>query len=55
MLEILGVFLSAIGALMAFTHGGMGSEDAAMKQLFIGIVLFLAGMLFILFKPAKII
>ncbi len=55
MLEIFGVLLSAVGALMAFTHGGMGSEDIAMKRLFIGLVLLLAGLALIFCKPAQII
>lgn len=51
-MEFLGVALSAVGALMVFTHGMLKMEDAAMKQLFIGVVLLLAGLFFILYKPA---
>lgn len=55
MLEVFGVILSAVGTLMALTHGGTGGEDIAMKQLFIGLIMLLGGMVFIFFKPAQII
>lgn len=51
-LEFFGVILSALGALMAFTHGLIKMENLAMKQLFFGLLLLAVGLLFIFYKPA---
>lgn len=48
--EFLGVMLSAVGALMAFTHGALKTEGLALKQLLVGIALLLAGLFFIVHK-----
>ncbi len=50
-LEFFGVILSAVGALLTFTHGALKIEDAAMKQLFLGLALLAAGLIFIFYKP----
>lgn len=51
-IEFLGAVLSAVGALMAFTHGALKTEELAMKQLFFGFLLLLAGLFFMFYKPA---
>lgn len=52
-LEFFGVILSAVGALMALIHGKLDKENLAMKQLFIGLMLLLVGLIFIFYKPVQ--
>lgn len=51
LLQIFGATLAAMGTLMIFTHGALKTEDLAMKQLFIGIMMALAGILLIFYSP----
>jgi|GEM_PF-4815371 len=50
-IEFLGVVLSAVGTLMVFTHGVLRAEELAMKRLFFGFLLLLAGLFFMFYKP----
>lgn len=50
-LQIFGGIMAAIGVMMIFTHGGMKTEEIAMKQLFFGIFLVAAGLLLIFYSP----